>query len=100
MSDERDGWADFVREVQDIANAPEHGYRALLLVGLRVTDGVVRINSGASPPMLRQTDGSPLTPAQLEKWRDVMLAAASDAIDRVMTAMTCASAARASGTLQ
>lgn len=89
-----DLWPDFVREVEAIANRPEHGYRALLIVGMRVTDGVVRLNGGASPPALRQPDGQQLTRSQLQAWRSAMLSAATDAVDRVVDAIVTAQEAR------
>ena len=101
MSEPRlDGWTEFVREVSAIANRPEHEYRGLLIVGLRVLDGDIRIDGGASPPLLTQVDGSPLSVAQVKRWRDVMLAAADAALERVETALTCAAQARENGTLQ
>lgn len=95
-----DLWPEFVREVEAVANRPEHGYRALLIVGMRVTDGTVRLNGGASPPSLQQSDGSPLTREQLHAWRNAMLASAADSLDRVVDSVLEAQALRASGWLQ
>lgn len=92
-----DRWPEFVREVERLANTPEHGYRALLIVGMRVTDGVVRLNGGASPPALRQTDGEPLTADQLHAWRNAMLASAADSLDRVVNSILEARTLRESG---
>lgn len=100
MSDERVDWEEFVYEVQARANHPEHGYQAILIVGMRVVDGVVQLYGGASPPTLRQTSGEALTPEQLERWRDAMVASATQAVDRVVQTMTCAHQARARGLLQ
>lgn len=95
-----DLWPDFVREVERVANLPEHGYRALLVVGLRVTDGIVRLNGGASPPSILQPTGEPLTVDQLHAWRNAMMASAADALDRVVDAVLEARTARAEGRLQ
>lgn len=95
-----DLWPAFVADVEALANRPEHAYRAILVVGMRVGDGVIRVNGGASPPLLSQTDGSLLNEAQLVKWKAVMLASATEALDRVIGTMLAAQAARASGELQ
>lgn len=94
------GWAEFVRQVERLANQPEHGYRAILLVGLRVQDGVVRLTGGASPPAIRQTNNEPLTDAQLHAWRNAMLASAAESLDRVVDSIIEARTLRASGLLQ
>lgn len=95
-----DLWPEFVRDVEALANAPEHGYRAILIVGLRVTDGIVRLNGGASPPSLTQSSGEPMTAEQLHAWRNAMLASAADALDRVVDTVLEARAARAEDRLQ
>lgn len=97
---EGDRWPEFVREVERLANAPEHGYRALLIVGMRVTDGIVRLNGGASPPALKQTDGEALTADQLHAWRNAMLASAADSLDRVVDSILEARQLKAAGMLQ
>lgn len=95
-----DLWPDFVREVERVANRPEHGYRALVIVGLRVTDGIVRLNGGASPPAISQPGGAPLTRAQIHAWRNAMMASAADALDRVVDAVLEARDARENDRLQ
>lgn len=97
---EGDRWPEFVKEVEQLANQPEHGYRALLIVGMRVSDGLVRLNGGASPPALRLPDGGALQGPQLHAWRNAMMAAAADALDRVVDAMMEAQTARDRGELQ
>lgn len=100
MSDDADGWPEFVRQVEALANREEHGYRALLVVGMRVRDGVLVINGGASPPTLRQTSGEPLTLPQLRAWRNAMVESATAACDRVVEAIEQAQQCRQRGTLQ
>lgn len=95
-----ESWADFVRQVERLANAPEHGYRAILLVGLRVQDGVVRLTGGASPPSIRQVNGEHLTEAQLHAWRNAMLASAAESLDRVVDSILEARTLKAAGALQ
>lgn len=95
-----DLWPEFVKSVETLANEPQHGYRALLIVGMRVTDGVIRLSGGASPPALRLGDGAPLQAPQLHAWRNAMLASAADALDRVVDAMLEAQVARDRGELQ
>ena len=104
MSEADRTWAEFVSEVERLANAPEYNYQAILVVGMRVRqvgDAVrVALSNGASPPAIRGAHGAPLTREQLHDWRNGMLAEAAAALDRVVDSLLEARELRASGLLQ
>ncbi len=100
MTGRADRWPEFVRQVEAIANTPEHGYSALLVVGMRLIDDTVHLNGGASPPILKQPNGAPLNALQLQAWRNAMMASAAEALDRVVDTMLEAQGARERGELQ
>ena len=100
MSEDFDtSWATFVKEVEGVANRPDNGYRAILLVGMRVRDDRLVLNAGASPPLLLAEAGGPLKPAQLHIWRNAMMASAAEALDRVVDSLIEAAQARERGAL-